>query len=62
MPGPHAFLRSLHAVLVQQSMPIVKGGAGRRLIEWSIDDAVWSHAGSDFLRDGVELLKGVRCR
>ena len=43
-----------------QSMPVMQSGAGKRLVEWDVDDAVFMETGKDFLRDAVELLKGVR--
>jgi hypothetical protein len=63
LPGPHPFLRSLYAALHIQSLALNRGGAGRKLVTWDVQDEVWTEAGgNDFMTDGVQLIKGVRTR
>lgn len=61
MPGTHPFFAGLYGVLRLQALPEKLGGAGDRLIEWEIDDAVFMEsAGKDFTLEAIAVLKGVR--
>lgn len=60
MPGTHPFFAGLYGVLRLQALPEKLGGAGDRLIEWEIDDAVFMEsAGKDFTLEVIAVLKGV---
>lgn len=61
MPGTHPFFAGLYGALRLQALPEKLGGAGDRLIEWEIDDAVFMEsAGKDFTLEAIAVLKGVR--
>lgn len=60
MPGTQPFFVGLYGILRLQSLPEKLGGAGERLVEWEIDDAVFlESAGKDFALEAVAVLKGV---
>lgn len=60
MPGTQPFFVGLYGLLRLQSLPEKLGGAGERLIEWEIDDAVFlESAGKDFTLEAIAVLKGV---
>jgi hypothetical protein len=44
MPGTKPFFEGLWAVMRLEVVPENLGGAGRRRIEWEIDDAVFKEA------------------
>lgn len=59
--GTQPFLKSLCAVLWLQGLPVGKGGAGKRRVEWEVDVAVFSEAGGgSWMIDSIEILKAVR--
>jgi hypothetical protein len=61
IPGTHPFFQGLYALLRLQSLPEKLGGAGDRVLEWELDDAVFlESAGKDFTLEAVAVLKGVR--
>lgn len=60
VPGTQPFFVGLYGILRLQSLPEKLGGAGERLVEWEIDDAVFlESAGKDFALEAVAVLKGV---
>jgi len=59
-PGTSPFFDALWAVMSLQTLPVDLGGAGPRLLEWEIDDAVFQEAaGKNFMFDAIDVLKGV---
>jgi len=60
IPGPRPFFQGLWALMRLQALPAYLGGAGQRLIEWEIDDAVFREtAGKDFMFAALTVMKGV---
>ncbi|KAH7108536.1 hypothetical protein BKA62DRAFT_682519 [Auriculariales sp. MPI-PUGE-AT-0066] len=59
-PGTSPFFDALWAVMTLQTLPNDLGGAGGRLLEWEVDDAVFQEAaGKAFMLDAIDILKGV---
>lgn len=60
IPGPRPFFQGLWALMRLQALTAQLGGAGHRLIEWEIDDAVFREtAGKDFMFAALTVMKGV---
>jgi len=60
VPGTQPFFFGLYDILRLQGLPEKLGGAGERLVEWEIDDAVFlESAGKDFMIEAIAVLKGV---
>jgi hypothetical protein len=56
----YRFLPLVYALLVLQNLPSSYGGAGRRRMEWELDDAVFKEAaGNEFMQEAIDVLKGV---
>ncbi|KAF8331083.1 uncharacterized protein EI90DRAFT_3123823 [Cantharellus anzutake] len=60
VPGTHPFFEGLYGILRLQTLPETLGGAGGKIIQWEIDDAIFIEtAGKEFTHDAVDILKGV---
>ncbi|BGP25160.1 hypothetical protein JCM10295v2_004080 [Rhodotorula toruloides] len=61
LPGTHPFFKALFGTMWLQAMDAKRGGAGGKCVEWEVDVAVFTEAGSGeaWAKDAVQVLKGV---
>lgn len=62
LPGTHPFFKALFGAMWLQVADGRSGGAGAKCVEWELDVAVFTEAGSgeSWAKDAVEALIGVR--